>query len=55
MFETATKIVDAEREFDATLGVTFGDTNTIYATRRLCSMNTTIFDKGRECFHEASN
>jgi hypothetical protein len=50
MFETVTKIVNAEREFDATLGVMLGDTNTIYATRRLCLMNTTIFDEGRERF-----
>jgi hypothetical protein len=50
MFETVTKIVSAEREFDATLGVTLRDMNTIYATRRLCLMNTMIFDEGRERF-----
>jgi hypothetical protein len=47
------KIVNAEREFDSTLGVTLGDTNTIYATRRLCLMNTTIFNDGRERFSQS--
>jgi hypothetical protein len=55
MFKTTMKIVDAEREFNATLGVMIRDTDTIYATSRLCSMNTTIFDEGRERFREASN
>jgi hypothetical protein len=55
MFETVTKIVNAEQEFDVTLGVTLGDTNTIYAMGGLCLMNTMIFDKGHERFCEASN